>query len=96
LGAGYLKNCHPHGRKGGIPDEPVYLAAGDVFLGPGLDGNLLPVPDRLRKNLKRGDDHDVPDCGCSNLLVRLPGGGPDPAGMVLNQVNGNPAIFQGA
>jgi hypothetical protein len=53
---------------------------------------MLPVPDRLRKNLKRGDTHDLSDRGDSGILVRLPGDGPGPAGMVLSQGNGNPAL----
>jgi hypothetical protein len=55
---------------------------------------MLPVPDRLRKNLKRGATHVLCDRGDSDIFVRLPGGGPGPAGMVLSQGNGNPAIFK--
>ena len=60
-------------------NEPIFLVCRDVSLGPGGDGIMLPVPDRLRKNLKRGDPHVLFDRGGSDILVRLPGGGPDPA-----------------
>ena len=66
----------------------------DVSLGTCRDGIMLPVPDRLRKNLKRGDTHVLFDRGCSGILIRLPGGGPGPAGMVLSQGNANPAISE--
>jgi hypothetical protein len=40
------------GEKEESLNEPFYLGCRDVSLGPGGDGIMLPVPKRLRENLK--------------------------------------------
>jgi hypothetical protein len=41
-------------HKEGTLDESCNLAAGNVFLGPSIDGAMLPVYEILRENLNNG------------------------------------------